>query len=283
MSRTIIVGVDASERSLDAAAFARDVAMATGAEVRLVAAYPYAPIPARVSGAEVKGFLREDAHEAVARAREALTEDIEVSERLIAEPSPAKALHEQAREAGADLIVVGSSHRGPMRRVLLGSTAIKVVHESPCAVAVVPSGYAMTAARITRVGCALDESPESAAALKAAAGVATAFGAELEVIRVFDPTAAPGSVAEAEQSARWDLEEATERLGSARAKPVLLEGLPGDVLARRTEELDLLFAGSRGYGPGAGVLIGSVTQRLMAHAACPVVVIPRGARIVVAR
>jgi nucleotide-binding universal stress UspA family protein len=274
----IIVGIDASERSLDAAAFARDVAVATGAEVWLVAAYPYAAVPARVSGAQVKGFLNDDARSALAHADEALADAVVVVHRTIADPSPARALHELASEADADLIVVGSSHRGPMRRVLLGSTAVRVVHEAPCAVAVVPRGYATAAHRVTRIGCAFDQSPEATAALNSAAAAASAFGAELQVLYAFDPTAADGAVAEAERSARWRLQEATEHVAGADAKPVLLEGLPGDVLARRTEQLDLLFAGSRGYGPGAGVLIGSITQRLIVDAACPVVVLPRSAQ-----
>jgi hypothetical protein len=38
-----------------------------------------------------------------------------------------------------------------------------------------------------------------------------------------------------------------------------------------------MFTGSRGYGPRRAVLLGSVTHGLLESAACPVVVLPRGA------
>ena len=46
-----------------------------------------------------------------------------------------------------------------------------------------------------------------------------------------------------------------------------------DVLAAEPARLDLLFVGSCGYGPHRAVLAGSVTQRLLQKAECPVVVL----------
>ena len=48
-----------------------------------------------------------------------------------------------------------------------------------------------------------------------------------------------------------------------------------DELVERSRELDLLVVGSRGYGPVRHALLGSVTQKLMKAAACPVLVVPR--------
>jgi nucleotide-binding universal stress UspA family protein len=42
-------------------------------------------------------------------------------------------------------------------------------------------------------------------------------------------------------------------------------------------EVDLLVCGSRGYGPMRRVLLGGVLRKLIRRAACPVVVVPRGA------
>jgi hypothetical protein len=42
--------------------------------------------------------------------------------------------------------------------------------------------------------------------------------------------------------------------------------------------LDLLVCGSRGYGPVRGVLLGSVTRRVIGEAHCPVIVLPRGVK-----
>ena len=55
-----------------------------------------------------------------------------------------------------------------------------------------------------------------------------------------------------------------------------LEGAAGELLAKESAELDLMVTGSRGYGPHAAVLLGSVTHTLMREAQCPVLVLPRG-------
>ncbi|MGH3825440.1 MAG: universal stress protein [Pseudonocardiaceae bacterium] len=52
-----------------------------------------------------------------------------------------------------------------------------------------------------------------------------------------------------------------------------VEGHPAEVLLQAAEGSELLVVGSRGHGKILGALLGSVSQYLAAHAACPVVVI----------
>jgi nucleotide-binding universal stress UspA family protein len=59
-------------------------------------------------------------------------------------------------------------------------------------------------------------------------------------------------------------------------EPLVIEGEPAEVLADMTDELGLLVLGSRGYGPLRRVLLGSVSNALLDHASCPVMVVPRG-------
>jgi nucleotide-binding universal stress UspA family protein len=57
--------------------------------------------------------------------------------------------------------------------------------------------------------------------------------------------------------------------------------LPGGTaasLVERSEQLDLLVCGSRGYGPLRSVLLGGVSRALAHHAHCPLLVVPRAAR-----
>jgi nucleotide-binding universal stress UspA family protein len=57
----------------------------------------------------------------------------------------------------------------------------------------------------------------------------------------------------------------------------LLFGEPGRAIVEACEEgIDLLVCGSRGYGPLRAVLLGGVSSYVVAHARCPVVVVPRG-------
>jgi nucleotide-binding universal stress UspA family protein len=58
---------------------------------------------------------------------------------------------------------------------------------------------------------------------------------------------------------------------------VVAYGGPREELAKFGKELDLLIVGSRGYGPLGRLAHGSVSRYLVGHAACPLLVIPRGA------
>ena len=81
------------------------------------------------------------------------------------------------------------------------------------------------------------------------------------------------------EDARAALDKAVASLpAGVEASEELLEGDTVDELAALDEhEVDLLVCGSRGYGPVRRVLLGGVLRKLIRRAACPVVVVPRGA------
>ena len=97
-------------------------------------------------------------------------------------------VHELAEEIGANLVVVGSSRYGTMGQTLLGNVAVSLMHGSPCAVAVAPSGYRdRTAETLSTVVVGYDGSPESRLALESACDLARAAGARLLLVAAAEP------------------------------------------------------------------------------------------------
>src|ERR687885_718966 len=73
--------------------------------------------------------------------------------------APGRALHELAERESAALLVLGSSHRSAVGRVLAGTTAERLLHGSPCPVAVAPRGFATSEAHgFATIGVAYDGS-----------------------------------------------------------------------------------------------------------------------------
>ena len=78
--------------------------------------------------------------------------------------------------------------------------------------------------------------------------------------------------AAAEEAVRLTREAVTDV--SVETTSAAVEGHPAQVLLDEVGPDDLLVVGSRGHGGFVGALIGSVSQHLLAHATCPVVVVP---------
>jgi nucleotide-binding universal stress UspA family protein len=282
---TILIGVDNSGRSEDAIAFGQRIADAAGADMVIACAYPYTDVPSRAANAA----LRDNALDTAKTMASYLAADPErVWTVVTANPSPAHALQKIGDTQRAALIVVGSTHAGRAGRVLPGSTGERLLHGAPCSVAVVPNGYHKRASEpIRRIGVAYNGTDEAKAAVSAATGLARALRAELEVIGVVSPEAytpalmAGPSVAALRTDVERDMQKSLDAIvaeipSDVAARSVRLTGGAAETLTERSEHLDLLITGSRGYGPLHSVLVGGVSGRLMRAAQCPVIVVPRG-------
>jgi nucleotide-binding universal stress UspA family protein len=272
----IIVGIDASERSQDALEFATRMARATGASLRLASAYPFNELVARGAAAARQDALHAGAEALLAEAADAVV-GVDVITHALADTSPPAALHRLAEWTSGALVVVGSTGRGPVGRVLPGSTGERLLQGAPCSVAVVPYGYRQRAsAEIRLIGVGHDGSEGSEVALRGALAAAKRLGAALRIVRVLEPAVA-GAGAAAPEDAAWALEaRAAELSTETPVEVVVVSGSAASELAAQTEDLDLLVLGARGYGPARAVLLGGVSRLVVRRAACPVVVQPRG-------
>lgn len=72
---------------------------------------------------------------------------------------------------------------------------------------------------------------------------------------------------------RKTIEEVLSDDDARRVQQHVVQGHPVTVLMDAAADADLLVVGSRGHGGFAGMLLGSVSQHVVAHAPCPVVVV----------
>ena len=278
----VVVGMDGRPAQRDALALAR--LLAPTAELVLFRAFTYS-----TSGL-VAGLLRWDdvvrgaIEEALERERDAA--GVQARIEAVADTAPPLALQDAARRHDADLLVLGSARHGRIGRVLLGDSARVVVQHAPCPVAVAPSGHVPSG--LARVVVGIDGSDEAARALALAAGLARTSGASLRVlVAVRQPLvlapAYPWVDDTAEHLARQHAiagRLAADAVARAHASPVsveaeVMDGEPGLLLEEASEDADLVVVGSRTWGALRRTVLGSTSDRLMHHAHCPVLVVPR--------
>jgi nucleotide-binding universal stress UspA family protein len=281
MLRNVIAAVDGYDGGRDAVALAK----AIGAErITLVNAYPHDPIRSRAASPAYEVLQQEDSD----RLLKATRAEIGVDAELLAVPdlSPAHALHRVAEERQADLLVVGSAHHGPLGRLLLGDVSRAVLHGSPCPVAVAPKRFRGESPRQVAVGA--DGSPESLVALDVAHTLADQHGAALTVYVVWEDPPMPvvaaagsaGYIAEAVEERRtWAERLLADTLRDLPGSTAghLLHGQAGSALEKASADHDLFVVGSRSWGPVRRIALGSTSDWLVHHAACPVIVVPRPA------
>jgi nucleotide-binding universal stress UspA family protein len=275
----LLVGHDGGDGGRDALELARVFGTVTSARALVVTVQPFGRLP--VPFAELEHDAAAEAEPVLEEARGRLS-GLEVETRAFGGGSAAGVVTDLAEAEDVDLVVLGSPHRGAVGRALIGSVAQSVLHGSPCAVSVAPRGYAKAPHDpFRRVAVAYDGTPEAKAALSAATELAEKSRAGVWVLTVVaPPVSLPGAVGYTPVNPPDPdrvVEEGVRLVGDrAPVEGRRLDGSPAPVIAEACEEgVDLLVAGSRGYGPAMRVLLGSVSTRLVNTAPCPVMVVPR--------
>jgi nucleotide-binding universal stress UspA family protein len=282
MSKTILVGVDEHPTARDAVTLGAALAAAAHADLVVAHIYPLDPLAPSRPGPADADPLRDEADAVVARAIEGIAPEartIVASARSI----PA-GLHRLAGQEGAEIVVVASSHRGPIGRVALGRHATRVVHGAPCAVAVAPHGVAQHGVRLHSIAVALDGSDEASDALGLARRLGEVATADLRLVSVLPPNIAewgryryvpepPGYEDRAREAA-----EAVLTVARPGEETEIHSGAVATALLDVSRQVDLLVLGSRSYGPARRLLLGSVSDIVVRASNCPVLVVPRSAR-----
>jgi nucleotide-binding universal stress UspA family protein len=287
MFNQVIVGVDERDGGRDAIALAKTLVGQGGtlALTNVITSDPYLypGVTATYAAAERARSLEELEERALplledARGQaEAATTGIQTSLQCIESPSAGRGLHELAEARGADLIVLGSSRRGLLGRVLIGDDTRSALNGALCAVAIAPTGYSEHPVRMGKIGVGYNGSPESEHALEVARDLAAEHGAELSAFEaVSAPTAVDAGPRTLREAIDLVVERARERIARlGDVEPHAAYGAAADELAVYSRSLDLLVVGSRGYGPLGRLIHGSTSRELARTARCPLLVLTR--------
>lgn len=275
MFSNILVGVDRDGGGRDAIALAAKLG-GVGAELTLAHIYLGDARFVPESGQDRALVERERARELLESA--CTQTGVDAHSRWSESSSVGRGLHELCEQIGADLLVVGSSRRTVLGRVLLGDDTHAALNGAPCALAIAPTGYADRSGEFRRIGVAYDGLPESVHAMSVGRELAAEHEAALSALKVVAlPSYAfmgyPGPVDDAINALVDDARAEITALGGV--EPHAAYGATAEELARYSSSLDLLIVGSRGYGPIGRLVHGGTSLQLARTAHCPLLVLTR--------
>ena len=215
---------------------------------------------------------------------------------LVRSGKPVAQILRAARDRQSDLLVLATHGYSGWKHALLGSVTERVVRQAPCPVLAVRTRRLRrgapaepdSAALLRRILVATDFSENSQTAFPLAWSLARQFDAQLTLISVVQrypidallgTEVTRNTAGILRTQAREELEELRNRLPAPNAMPIELEvafGHPAQEIARVAQDhaSDLIVIATRGHTGLRHAYLGSVAERVVQHAPCPVLVVP---------
>ena len=292
--KVVLVGADGSPESLGAVDWAVARAARSGWRVHILCAYSLPSFTtasldggyAALDDTAIRSGAQAVVDEAVTRAQGkgvTVTSSLETGD-------PAGVLVDLSDEA--TLAVVGTRGGGGFADRLLGTVSSALPAHAHCPTVVVPRH--VEGAEYTPVGrivVGVDGSDSARKALRWAVREAEVWGAELTAIAAVPMASGAGALAWLPAAVDREQVLTDVRSGLDRAVAAAVEGHSGVTVRRHALDgnaaqlmsefstaVDLVVVGSRGRGGFSGLLLGSTSQGVLSHAACPVMVVPARSR-----
>jgi nucleotide-binding universal stress UspA family protein len=298
--RKILVPVDFSDASRRALDEAIGFAKAFGAELELLHCFQFLPEIVELYGVETPRSFESDVSEAARKRLQEWSESarargVAVSPHLAMQNIPSDEIVERAGALGVDWIVMGTKGLSGIKHVLLGSVAEKVVRLAPCPVLTVSGAGAARSGdaprAIAKILVPVDFSEPAGRAFDEAVELATKFGSELHLLhcyQLYPTTVSPYGVVVPETFEREIRTAAQQRLSEWREKAAtrgvrahehVTAHFPSEEIVAASERLgiDLIVIGTRGLSGIKHVLLGSVAERTIRQATCPVLTVKKRA------
>lgn len=284
----VVVGVDGSDPANAALSWAAQCAARRGAVLKIVFAAQIAYPEFAVN--YVTRELRDYGQGVVDAAQDHLSSQHpqQPTATAVVDGNPAHALITESTRAA--MVVVGNRGHGGFHDLLLGSTSLQTAMHARCPVAVVrphtPPAASVRAAH-GRVAVGVDGSANNATAIALAFEEAHLRRIGLTAVHAYrlpipdrslalDVLAGEGGVQVLEDDARLMLAQVigpwADEYPDVDVRETVVQSPPANALIEQSRAADLLVVGTRGRGGFAGLLLGSVSQAVIHHAGCPVLV-----------
>ncbi|WP_221653787.1 universal stress protein [Actinotalea ferrariae] len=293
----VLVGIDGSPASLQAADWAAELARTHGYGMHLVCSYA---VPSFTAAALDGGYAALDDTAIADGARAVLDEAVERVRPTGVRVTSAVATGDAAAvlvdlSRGAAAVVVGTRGRGGFAERLLGTVSSALPAHAHCPTVVVPlrqspdgDAEAPRTPRVRRIVVGVDGSAAAEVALERAIREAEAWGAELTAVAGVPVGTGAGILAwlpsaidheavlrDVAEGLDVVVDRAVAKHPGVEVRRHVLDGTGAALLTEFSTAVDLVVVGSRGRGGFAGLLLGSTSQAVLHHAACPVMVVTR--------
>jgi nucleotide-binding universal stress UspA family protein len=299
-TETVLVGVDGSAPSLHALDWAAAYARRVGWPLHVVCTYS---LPSFTAASLDGGYaalddsaIQEGARAVLEEARARAEASGVRTTATVTTGDAAGVLVEMSREHA--LVVAGTRGRGGFTERLLGTVSSALPAHAHCPTVVVPfrsesggtdAGGELPPIRpLRRIVVGVDGSPSAEIALRHAIRQAQAWDAELVAVAGVPVGAGAGLLAWLPASIDHEqvLADVTEGLNviidrheaenpGLTIKRIVLDGTGAELLTEFSTASDLIVVGSRGRGGFRGLLLGSTSQAVLHHSACPVMVVTK--------
>ena len=283
VGRPVVVGVDSSDRAMDAVRWGADEAARRRVPLRVVSAFSWTEDHVvGQPGLDERDcdILLEQVRKALAAAVDVATElrpELEVCQQLTL-GLPINVLAAEARRA--QLVVVGDRGLSRVGRLLVGSVAVALASQAACPIVVV-RGRQPPATSSLPVVVGVDGSPVSEAAIAFGYQAAADRGVPLTAVHTWwDTDPGPATQLFREEDQVYEQELLAERLAGWRDKypdveveRIVARDRPTHRLLEQSANAQLVVVGSRGHGEFAGLILGSVSNALVHEAGCPVAIV----------
>lgn len=281
----VVVGVDGSDSALGAARWAAEFADRHTLPLTLLHAIP--KLDWHFAGADGPAGLEAGGGDAVLAAAETAVRSShpDLPVHTAAVRGAVAAVLAEASES-ARLLVVGT---GAADHRVLGGHAVRIVQRAHCPVVVWRPPVATRTGAPLPVVVGIDESEHSTRALAEAFDIARTLRSPLTVVHMWEIGAAVGmgdlggqgnmdwpllEMLQSQQRRRMDeLVEPFSKYPNSHVSKVFQDVSPAKGLTDLSRESQLVIVGSHGRGRLLNSLLGSVSQNLIHHAECPVLVV----------